>query len=188
MLLNKINTLFNVHLSSFLTKFKCKLLYGKRICLAKNVTFGKSTDVFLGKNGKVEILQNFTSRKNLTIRLSDEADVKVPQLKIGSDCFFNNYCSINVLNKVAIGRGCIFGENVKIYDHNHKYNGSLPIRELGFSSAPVSIGNNVWVGANAVILMGVEIGDNSIIGAGCIVYKNVPPNTILLSNGEIRKK
>ena len=49
-------------------------------------------------------------------------------------------------------------------------------------TAPISIGNHVWIGAGATILKGVTIGDNAIIGAGSVVTKDVPPNTIVAGN------
>lgn len=103
-------------------------------------------------------------------------------------CFFNNFCSINAMLSVTIGDDCIFGENVKIYDHNHCYQDrSKSISKQGFSTAAIQIGRNCWIGSQVTILKGVTIGDNSIIGAGVVVYQDVPENSIILSNGEIRK-
>ena len=49
-------------------------------------------------------------------------------------------------------------------------------------AAPITIGNNVWVGAGVIILAGVSIGENSIVGAGAVVTKNVMPNTVVAGN------
>ena len=84
---------------------------------------------------------------------------------------------------IEIGDGTIFGENVKVYDHNHLYkNTSISIKEQGYSSAPIKIGKHCWIASNVVILKGVTIGDNCVIGAGCVVYKDVPANSILKIN------
>ncbi|KMQ63672.1 exopolysaccharide biosynthesis protein [Chryseobacterium sp. BLS98] len=102
-------------------------------------------------------------------------------LNIGKGVFFNNYSSINCLNSITIGDNSIFGEGVKIYDHNHKY-GFIPdfsVHKNDYTKAPVIIGKNCWIGSNTVILKGVEIGDNCIIGAGCVIHKSVPANTII---------
>ncbi|MDU3891679.1 MAG: acyltransferase [Lactococcus lactis] len=107
---------------------------------------------------------------------------------IGNHVFFNNFCSINAMLSVTIDDDCIFGENVKIYDHNHCYQDrSQSIKRQGFSTAAIQIGRNCWIGSQVTILKGVTIGDNSIIGAGVVVYQDVPENSIILSNGEIRK-
>lgn len=98
----------------------------------------------------------------------------------GNRCFFNNYCSINCKNSIVIGDCCIFGENVKIYDHNHCYaDESIPIADQGFKTRPVHIGNNCWIGSNCVILPGVTIGDHCVIGAGCIIYKDIPSGELV---------
>ena len=49
----------------------------------------------------------------------------------------------------------------------------------------MKIGNNCWICTNAVILKGVEIGDNSVIGAGCVIYRDIPANSVVKSNGGI---
>lgn len=51
--------------------------------------------------------------------------------------------------------------------------------------ASIKIGNNCWICTNAVILKGVEIGDNSVIGAGCVIYRDIPANSVVKSNGGI---
>ena len=87
---------------------------------------------------------------------------------------------------MTIGDHCIFGENVKIYDHNHKYNDlSMPIGKQGFSSKEIVIEDNCWIASNVIILKGVHIGANSVIGAGVIVYKDVPENSVVVCRQDI---
>lgn len=109
-------------------------------------------------------------------------------LSIGESTFFNRDCSVNVQEKITIGDYCIFGENVKMYDHNHIFK-NIPeiIARQGFKTAPITIGNNCWLGTNVVVLKGVTVGDNCVISAGCIVDKDVPDNSILKRDGTIEK-
>ena len=103
-------------------------------------------------------------------------------LTIGDHCFFNTGCSITSTNSVTIGNNCKFGNNLVLVDHDHNFeniDGKDKTKEE-FISAPVHIGNRTWVGANVVILRGSTIGDNCIIGAGCIVKGNVPSGTRLI--------
>ena len=143
-------------LNTFVTIYKYKLQYSKKLQIC----------------GKLYLRKGFVL-------------IAEGRLKIGNGCFFNNNCSVNSLESVEIGDNCIFGENVHIYDHNHNYIGNSLISEAGFKTSPVRIGNNVWVSSNAVILKGVTIGDNSVIGAGVIVYKDVPSNSLLINNQNI---
>lgn len=148
------------HINAIIKKYILKLIYGNRIIIGKKVTFRKMFNVMIDK---------------------------CAILKIGNGCFFNNNCSLNVLKGIEIGDNCIFGENVKIYDHNHKFKDKQQlIKEQGYSVGNVKIGNNCWICSNVVILKGVEIGDNCVIGAGCIVNKNVENDSLVKYSENIK--
>lgn len=122
--------------------------------------------------------QHLRFRKDFVIRIGGGSVV------IGDNVFFNNGCSINAFDSVSVGDGCIFGENVKIYDHNHRFNlEGVPYSNSGFTVAPVTIGKNVWVCANTVVCKGVTIGDGCVIAAGAVVRSDVPANTMLATDG-----
>lgn len=71
---------------------------------------------------------------------------------------------------------------MKVYDHNHCYKDlNTPIKYQGYTEATIHIGKHCWIASNVVILKGVTIGDNCVIGAGCVVYKDVPEGTVLLN-------
>lgn len=127
----------------------------------------------------LDINLNVITRKNCFIWLQGPA-----MLSIKGKVFFNNNCSINCLEKIEIGDGCIFGEGVKLYDHNHKYKTDpvISISKDEFTTAPIIIGKNCWIGSNVTILKGVTIGDNVIIGAGCLIYKSIPSNSMVKLN------
>jgi len=104
------------------------------------------------------------------------------KLIIKENVFFNNYCSVNCLGEIEIGENSLFGEGVKLYDHNHKYeiiNSDLKVSTNEFKVGNIKIGKNCWIGSNVTILKDVEIGDNVIIGAHCLVYKSIPSNSIV---------
>jgi len=102
------------------------------------------------------------------------------QLEIGENCFFNNNCSITCLGKIMIGSNNQFGEGVLMYDHNHAYsNKEKLIAEQGYTIGKIIIGNNCWIGSHVIILKDVEIGDNVIIGAGCIIHKSISSNSVI---------
>ncbi len=98
------------------------------------------------------------------------------RIDIGSNCTLNG-TSIRCVSNISIGSDCVFAPDVKIIDHDHH----LSITErnsTNYVSAPIVIENNVWVGYNVVILKGVKIGKNSIIGAGSVVVKDIPENCV----------
>jgi len=82
---------------------------------------------------------------------------------------------------IYIGNYVMIGPNVTIATAGHPINPALRKKAAQFN-IPVKIGNNVWIGANCVILPGVTIGENSVIGAGSIVTKNIPENVIAVGN------
>lgn len=90
----------------------------------------------------------------------------------------------NISNYIQAYNGVIFGDNVeigpgvKIISANHDVDDMLNISVGG----PIVIGSNVWIGANAIILPMVTIGDNTIIGAGSVVANSIPSNVIAVGN------
>lgn len=87
------------------------------------------------------------------------------------------------LDNVTIGDNSIFGENVKIYDHNHRFNIlNKTVKEQGYTKDCISIGNNCWIGSNVVVLKGTKIGNNCVIGAGVTLSGDIPDGTIVKQN------
>lgn len=97
----------------------------------------------------------------------------------------NVYANFNLTlvddTHIYIGDYVMIGPNVTIATAGHPIDPDLRQRVAQFN-IPVRIGNNVWIGANSVILPGVTIGDNSVIGAGSIVTKDIPANVVAVGN------
>lgn len=136
---------------AFIQKVFYKIIYRKNLLIGKGVTWRRGFSV-----------------------------MKMPEavIQIGDNCFFNNDCSINSNHLIKMG-GVLFGENVKIYDHNHRFNEHKPIKAQGFSNGTVTIGERCWIGSNVTILKGSKIGNNCVIGAGCVISGKVPDNSIV---------
>lgn len=88
--------------------------------------------------------------------------------------------------KIIIGEKCSIAPNVRIYDHDHKFNSSGLID--GYSMESVIVGNNVWIGTGVIILKGTKIGNNCVVGAGTVLQGEVPSNTIIASKREYTTK
>ena len=106
------------------------------------------------------------------------------KVTIGNNCFFNDGCSINCQDKITIGDKVIFGQNVMLFDHDHDYKNDMN----KFVKKEITIGNNVWIGANCIILKGVTIGDNVVIAAGTIVKENIKSNSLIYENRTLKIK
>ena len=102
-------------------------------------------------------------------------------ITIEDDVYINFGCVILDCAPVTIGANSLLGPNIGIYAVNHAIDAEERIHG-GCCSKPVHIGKNVWLGGDVKILAGVTIGDNSIIGTGSIVTKNIPSNVIAVGN------
>lgn len=102
------------------------------------------------------------------------------RIDVGDYCLFCPGSRISAGREIVIGHSCMFanGSFVTDSDWHGIYDRSLSVGV----SVPVRIGNNVWIGDSAIVCKGVTIGDNSIIGAGSVVLKDVPPNVIVGGN------
>lgn len=100
------------------------------------------------------------------------------QLEIGEFTFIGRGTEIEVSERVTIGRGGLIAPEVYITDHNHGMDLDRPMFEQPCIAGPVAIGDDVWLGANCVILPGVTIGNGAVISAGAVVNKDVPERAI----------
>ncbi|WP_255813564.1 acyltransferase [Chryseobacterium sp. MA9] len=149
----------------------------------KGIKLGISDHFILHENiKKVTIGHGVSFRNYVHVLVQQNAT-----LEIGNNFFMNNFCSINCLDSISIGDNTLFGENVKLYDHNHAYqtHPEFKLSHAEFTTAPIKIGSNCWLGSNVTVLKGVTIGDNCIIGAGCTIYKDVPSNTTVINHQEL---
>ena len=100
-------------------------------------------------------------------------------IKIGKNVFINACCRFQDQGGIEIGDGSLIGHNTTIATLNHDFN---PDKRANLHPSPVKIGKNVWIGSDCTILPGVEIGDGAVIGAGSVVTKNVPANSIAVGS------
>ena len=97
-------------------------------------------------------------------------------ITIGNDVFINADCKFQDQGGIFIDDGALIGHGVVLATLNHDMD---PEKRQQLHPAPIRIGKRVWVGANATVLAGVTIGDNSIVAAGAVVTKDVPANTVV---------
>ena len=135
-----------------------------------------SFKIAIKKSSKLILGKNFRCRNNVSFRVYNSGIVS-----IGKNCFFNDGCSINCQKRVVIGDNVIFGQNVMIFDHDHDYRQNMD----KYVTGDVKIGNNVWIGANVIILRGVSIGNNVVVAAGTTVRDDIPDNSVIYQKKEM---
>ncbi len=102
-------------------------------------------------------------------------------IEIGDNFYANSGCIIIDVATVKIGDNVMLGPNVAIITAGHPIHYAVRNTKYEYG-IPITIGNNVWIGANVVILPGANIGDNTVIGAGSVVTKDIPSNVVAVGN------
>ena len=142
----------------------------------------------------ISIGDNFSASTNLRLQAWPEymgestaylrADERKPELVIGGNVTMVSNCQVSCANRVEIGDGCLFGDNVFVTDNFH--GGTSDSSELGIppgerkltSKGPVKIGKNCWLGRNVCVMSGVTIGDGCTIGANAVVTHDIPAYSV----------
>ncbi len=102
-------------------------------------------------------------------------------IRLGSNVFINYNWTVLDCCSVTVGDNVFIGPNVSCYTAHHPLDAKTRAEHIGFAE-PITIGNDVWIGGNAIILPGVTIGDGCVIGAGSVVTKDVPAGMIAVGN------
>ena len=150
-----------------------KLKYAGKCTMPLVQAFGHHTEVKI-KDGTARFGKEQITRGNAVFR------VEGGELIIGDKCFFNQNVSITCKKKIVIGDRCQIANNVVIVDHDHAGSENWG----SYVETPVTIGNDVWIGANVVIMRGTTIGDKAVIGAGSIVKGDVPAGKVFYQKRE----
>lgn len=126
--------------------------------------------------------------KNLLGKTGEEIFIEAPfhcdygwNIEVGENFFANFGLTILDVGKVVIGDNAQIAPNVSIYTAGHPLHPDS--RNSGYEyGIPITIGDNVWLGGNCVILPGVTIGNNVVIGAGSVVSRDIPDNVVAVGN------
>lgn len=132
------------------------------------------TEITIDRHASLNIGNIFNIRGGCKLCVREDARVV-----IGKDFSMGNFCMIVSHEKIIIGNHVMFGPGVLVYDHDHDYKHPRGISAHKFQTSPIRIGNNVWIGANTIILRGTEIGDNCVVAAGTIVKGSYPANSLI---------
>lgn len=102
-------------------------------------------------------------------------------IEVGENFYANHHLVILDCAKVSFGDNVFIGPNCSFYTASHPIDAKQ--RNEGLETAhPIKVGHNVWFGGNVVVLPGVSIGDNAVIGAGSVVTKDIPENVVAVGN------
>ncbi len=127
---------------------------------------------------KVKIGSDCMIEKNVTFKY-DGAFTEGYAIMIDDKTFVGTGCEFNISENIKIGNHCAIASGCKFIDHNHGFdNRDAYIGEQTPTGAPIFIADDVWLGANVVVLKGVNIGKGAIVAAGSVVNKSIAPYEI----------
>lgn len=146
-----------------------------------------------------DTIQKDSILSELFAKIGNNVKIDVPfycdygqHISIGNNVIININCTFVDCNKITIGNNVLIASNVQIYTATHPVNISdrlldnwsynNPHAFFNTYALPVTIEDNVWIGGGVIILPGVTIGKNSVIGAGSVVNKSIPPNSLAVGN------
>ena len=137
------------------------------VTIGRQVTLHRSVVINVVKGGSLNIGDGCSIEENVRL-------IAHGKLLIGKRAFIGAGCNFVSINHISIGDDALIAAYATILDHNHRtQRGDVPFNAQGLVSAPVYLGNNVWLGTKATILPGVTMGHNSIAGANAVVTKAV---------------
>lgn len=100
-------------------------------------------------------------------------------ITVGKRVFINSGCRFQDQGGISIGDDCLIGHNAVLATLNHDL---APSRRADMHPAPVTLGRNVWLGSNVTVLPGVSIGDDSVVAAGAVVTRDIPPRSLAVGS------
>ena len=139
------------------------------------------------KKGIIRMAQRYMLCKSLGGDIGKNVSIhenvyffNIEKMKFGNNVSVHPMCYFQASGGIEIGNDVSIAHGVTLMTQNHSYDESgIPIKDQPVISKPIIIEDNVWIGAKATVLYGRKIGKNSVIAAGAVVTKDVPPNTVV---------
>lgn len=154
-----------------------KLFYFLYLILLKNTPEDYRPYALFFPRLRSWVVQSFLKKSGKNLRVKKGAEISL-NARVGNNSELGTRCMIQ--SNVYLGDDVIMGPDVKIYSRNHKYEDlEIPIRLQGKNYYETFVGNDVWIGANVIILAGCKVGNHVIIAAGAVVTKDVPDWSII---------
>ncbi len=139
-------------------------LINTKLIIQSKVKIYNNCFVSVRSKGQMILSKNVTIQKGASLSALNGGRIKLEEnVSIGE-------CNYIICHKsIHIGKNTILGPNVMIYDHDHVFSSSHGVNRRIYKTDEIEIGEDCWIGANAIILKGTKIGNRCIVGAGCVL-------------------
>lgn len=149
--------------------------YLKKILWKLNLNCKLKDSISRGSNVDIDATVNIGSRAFISARKGGFISIDR-----GTSLNIDVILNADLGGRIIIGKDCLIGPRVVIRSANHIYEDKkIPIKNQGHTFKDIILENDVWIGANSVILAGVKIGQGSVVGAGSVVTHDVEPYTVV---------
>ena len=155
-------------------------LFTRRIQIGKLARIFGGVSLRVSRQATLQIGKNFKIDSGALVSVLSDG-----KLLIGDNVAIGRSNMLVCHSNIQIGDGTIFAPNVMVYDHDHVFDKENGVRKTEYKKAPVIIGKNCWIGANTVILRGTELGDNCVVGAGCVLKGKFAAGSVIVQKREI---
>jgi len=149
-----------------------RIILNRKFIIQRVSYIGKHNKFFVHPSGSIYVAGKINIRDYIEIQAKGE-------VRFGNGCGINSFSRIIAFEKIHLGNNVSIAQFVSILDHDHDLslvNNQLNLKE--FTTSPIIIGNNVWLGDKVTITKGVKIGNNVVIGANSVVTKDIPDNSL----------
>ena len=176
----------------FLVGRKVQITHGAHIRCGRNVKFEDYSEIHGLCSEGLNFGDNVTISRGVMIRPSSYygGDLGIG-LTMGNNSSIGPHSYVGCSGKIVIGSNVMFGPKCSLFAENHIFaDTESSIKSQGVKQKGITIGDDCWIGSNVVILDGVTIGKGSVIGAGTLVTKDIPPGSIVKDkrNKDIRER
>lgn len=183
-----------IYIESLIIEGYYRVFLKNKFLLGRSIHINKRPIIVIKNGGKIYIGNNVTLNSNnsgyhinMFSKVKLMADRRNSEICIGDGTRIHGSC-LHAYSKISVGKNCLIAANCQIIDgngHNISFEDvSNRINTIG-SAKQIIIEDNVWIGANSIILPGVTIGHGSIVSAGSVVFDDVPPMSIARGNPAI---
>ena len=155
---------------SWRDRFRTQLARAAGAALGQGVVLGRGSEI-LRFPANVAVGSGTIIKKNVQICACNEA----ARIDIGPSSTIGDYCYIYASENISIGSNCLIAPFCYLVDGNHGTERGTPIRQQPLVTGPITIGDDVWLGARVAVMPHINIGDGAVVAAGAVVTKPIPP-------------
>jgi acetyltransferase-like isoleucine patch superfamily enzyme len=155
-----------------------RILAGSQLTTGRSVFIGDFSYINCYSLNGVRLGNGVTLREFAWLQLTSDLDEPGDRVEIGDGTYIGPRSTLGAAAPLIIGNRCQVGANVSFIAESHLFAAGREIYGQGVSRRGISVGDDCWIGNNVIILDGVEIGEGTVIGAGAVVTKSIPPKCI----------